>query len=174
MSVVADPEVGFGLDDLADADFRAAVGPLFEGAPGFLARLSAARPFGPSEAMFDRALEIALTMPEADQRELIDAHPRLGAKPGEVSDFSFQEQGYERGDAPPGDDVAVELARLNDAYEERFGFRYCVFVAGRRRADLIPGFRAALEADPKAERERALRDVVAIARDRSVASGGSR
>ncbi len=146
--------------------------------------------------MFEAAESIALSMPEADQLELIDAHPRLGAKPDEVSTFSFREQGYDREPTPdgarlaaagddegtagdgdelaatagdemaPDGDVATELARLNAAYEARFGFRYCVFVAGRQRSALIPGFREALEADPTAERARALRDVIAIARDR--------
>ena len=47
--------------------------------------------------------------------------------------------------------MADELARLNAAYEARFGFRYCVFVAGRPRAALLPEMAAALEADRAAE-----------------------
>jgi 2-oxo-4-hydroxy-4-carboxy-5-ureidoimidazoline decarboxylase len=76
--------------------------------------------------------------------------------------MSHAEQGYDRETTE-----AVEtLARLNAAYEARFGFRYCVFVAGRPRAALVPELEAALVRDRDAERERALRDVVAIARDR--------
>ncbi len=62
--------------------------------------------------------------------------------------------------------MAAELDRLNAAYEARFGFRYCVFVAGRSRAALLPEFRAALEADRGAEIQRALDAVVDIARAR--------
>ena len=62
--------------------------------------------------------------------------------------------------------VAAELDRLNAAYEARFGFRYCVFVAGRSRAALLPDFRAALDADREAEIHRALDAVVDIARAR--------
>ena len=62
-----------------------------------------------------------------------------------------------------GTDVAAELARLNAAYEARFGFRYCVFVAGRPRAALIPGMTEALAADRDAELHRALDAVVDIA-----------
>ena len=62
--------------------------------------------------------------------------------------------------------VAGELERLNAAYEAKFGFRYCVFVAGRSRATLLPGFEAALHAVREAEIERALDAVVAIAADR--------
>ncbi len=138
---------------------------LFEGAPRFLARLDAAGPFADDAELFARAREIAHAMPEADQIELIDAHPRLGAPPGSVSAMSYREQGYDRGAGTPID-VAAELERLNDAYEARHGFRYCVFVAGRSREALLPGLAAALEADRDAEIHRALDAVVDIAMDR--------
>ena len=148
--------------------FADAVGPLFERAPRFLARLASARPFASWDELFDRALEIALAMPEPDQVELIDSHPRLGADPAVVrarSELSYREQGFDR----PGtaaESTAGELARLNDAHEQRFGFRFVVFVAGRGRAELLPLLRAALEADRDAEIRRAMAHLVAIARDR--------
>ena len=152
-------------------EFAAAVAPLFEGAPRFLARLAAARPFATPEVMFATARSIAHAMPEADQVELIDAHPRLGAPPGSVSALSFVEQGYDRDAADDAAEaerarVAAELERLNVAYEARFGFRYCVFVAGRPRAALIPGFEAALGRPRDDELHRALDAVVDIAIDR--------
>jgi OHCU decarboxylase len=157
------------LDTLPEADFVAAVAPLFEGAPRFLARLAAARPFGNAEAMFARAEAIALSMPEEEQLELIDAHPRLGAQPGTVSALSYREQGYDRETT----EAIADLERLNAAYEARLGFRFCVFVAGRSRAELVPVLEAALRADRAAEIRRALLDVVAIARDRSRALAGA-
>jgi 2-oxo-4-hydroxy-4-carboxy-5-ureidoimidazoline decarboxylase len=70
------------------------------------------------------------------------------------------------------DRVARELARLNDAYEARFGFRYCVFVAGRPRAALLPAMEVALEADRRTELHRALDAVIDIAVDRFRVLGG--
>ncbi len=167
------------LDTVPADAFARAIGPLFEGAPRFVGRLAAARPFGTFDRLFERATEIALTMPEADRIELIDAHPRLGAPPGSVSALSFLEQGYGRDAAEAAAEsdrveVATELGRLNEAYESRFGFRYCTFVAGRSRRDLLPAFRAALAADRRAELERAVRAVIAIARDhrRKLAEAG--
>jgi 2-oxo-4-hydroxy-4-carboxy-5-ureidoimidazoline decarboxylase len=177
----ADPLSIDRLDVIAPGAFAAAVAPLFEGARLFLGRLAMARPFGSVEALFDGARTIAHGMPEEEQVELIDAHPRLGAPPASVSALSFEEQGYgaastdrapvterEPGTdrAPATPDVAAELDRLNAAYEARFGFRYCVFVAGRSRAELLPGLVAALDADRDAEIARALDAVVDIARDR--------
>jgi 2-oxo-4-hydroxy-4-carboxy--5-ureidoimidazoline (OHCU) decarboxylase len=104
-------------------------------------------------------------MPEDEQIELVDAHPRLGAPPGSVSAMSAVEQGYDRGPATPPD-VAAELERLNDAYEARHGFRYCVFVAGRSRDALLPDMAAAIDADRTSELHRALDAVIDIAIDR--------
>ncbi len=159
------------LDGLDDAACAAALSPLFEGAPRFLSRLVAARPFGNPHALFARARAIAHAMPEAEQLELIDAHPRLGAPPGSVSAFSFVEQGFgfdaaEVAAAAERVRLADHLERLNDAYEARFGFRYCVFVAGRPREALLPGMEAALAADRDDEIARALDAVVDIAADR--------
>jgi 2-oxo-4-hydroxy-4-carboxy--5-ureidoimidazoline (OHCU) decarboxylase len=153
------------LDAAPDDEFIAAMTPLFEGAPRFLRRLAAARPFGSVDALFERAREIATSMPEEEQIELVDAHPRLGAAPVSVSALSYVEQGYDKpADATPS--VAAELERLNAPYERRFGFRYCVYVAGRSRETLLPEFRAALTADRAAELRRGLGAVVDIARDR--------
>jgi len=157
------------LNAATQAEAAAALAPLFEGAPRFLDRLVAARPFASWDMVFARARAIAHAMPEVEQVELIDAHPRLGAAPATVSAISFREQGYDR---PPTPDearavrVAAELERLNDAYEARFGFRYCVFVAGRAREALLPEMEARLAGDRDAELHRALDAVVDIGRDR--------
>jgi 2-oxo-4-hydroxy-4-carboxy-5-ureidoimidazoline decarboxylase len=162
------------LDAADDATFAETVGSLFEGAPQFLARLGSARPFGTWDRLFDQARSIAHAMPEAEQIELIDAHPRLGAPPATVSKLSFGEQGYDRDAAATlasdaareRDRLATELERLNRAYEQRFGFRYCVFVAGRSRSELLPGMNAALARERDSELHRALDAVVDIAMDR--------
>jgi 2-oxo-4-hydroxy-4-carboxy-5-ureidoimidazoline decarboxylase len=85
--------------------------------------------------------------------------------------LSYVEQGYAAAAAQEAADaeaarVAAELERLNAAYEKRFGFRYCVFVAGRPRAALLPEMEAALGEDRQAEIRRALDSVVDIARAR--------
>ena len=166
----AAPDIA-GLDPAQADRFVAEIAPLFEGAPGFLYRLAAARPFGSWAALFDRARAIAHVMPEPLQLELVDAHPRLGARPATVSAMSFREQGYDRPPAEAEDQaerprIAEELDRLNREYEATFGFRYCVFVAGRPRSELIPELVAALGRERESELHRALDAVVDIARDR--------
>ena len=167
------------LDHISAGIFAATMAPLFEGAPRFLGRLAVARPFESLANLFARAREIAQAMPIAEQLELIDAHPRLGAPPASMSAMSFVEQGYDREATEQAAReaeserarVTAELDRLNTAYEERFGFRYCVFVAGRPRAALLAGLEAALRADRPAEIARALDAVVDIAIDRAARLG---
>lgn len=167
------------LDHISPGIFAATMAPLFEGAPRFLGRLAMARPFGSFDRLFERAREIAHAMPTAEQLELIDAHPGLGAPPESVSALSFVEQGYARDAAEAAAReaeterarVAAELDRLNTAYEARFGFRYCIFVAGRPRAELLPGLAASLEADRRSEVSRAIDAVVDIAIDRAAKLG---
>lgn len=175
------------LDALDETTAVAVLAPLFEGAPRFLAHLVAARPFGDWATLFRVARRIAHSMPAEEQIELIDAHPRLGAPPAAVSALSFREQGYDRDGAAPAagatgaagaggitgpagiaggsnpERIAAELDRLNEAYEARFGFRYCVHVAGRSRAELVPQLAGALDADREVELHRALDAVVDIA-----------
>jgi 2-oxo-4-hydroxy-4-carboxy--5-ureidoimidazoline (OHCU) decarboxylase len=149
----------------ADA-FVEALGPLFEGAPRFLNRLAAARPFESEEDLFPAARAVAREMPEEEQIELLDAHPRIGADPATVSDLSRREQGF---DEPPGDNqawVGDELLALNEAYESHFGFRFVVFVAGRPPIEIIPILERALHAERDEELRRGLDDVVYIAAER--------
>jgi 2-oxo-4-hydroxy-4-carboxy--5-ureidoimidazoline (OHCU) decarboxylase len=167
------------LDHISAGIFAARMAPLFEGAPRFLGRLAVARPFGTLENLFEGARRIAHGMPIAEQIELIDAHPRLGAPPASVSALSFVEQGYDEASADRAAReaeterarVAAELDRLNAAYEARFGFRYCVFVAGRPRGELLAGMREALGADRRAEVSRAIDAIVDIAADRAAKLG---
>ena len=164
------------LNVMPPAEFAAVMAPLFEGAPRFLDRLAVARPFPTYADLWPRALAIARAMPEAEQIELINAHPRLGAAPASVSAPSFREQGYDREVVPSAERApagagterdAAELERLNVAYEARFGFRFCVFVDGRSRSALLPVLAATLNADRETEIRRALGEVVAIAADRA-------
>ena len=62
--------------------------------------------------------------------------------------------------------VEAELEELNRVYEDRFGFRFVVFVNRRPRAELVPVLRERLERRRDEELDTALQELVAIARDR--------
>jgi 2-oxo-4-hydroxy-4-carboxy--5-ureidoimidazoline (OHCU) decarboxylase len=103
--------------------------------------------------------EAIAELSEADKVEALNAHPAIGAT--HLSERSAAEQG---GDADPA--VMTELAYLNQVYEEKFGFRFVVFVAGRPKLEVLGVLRERLERTPDEELETGLEELVAIARDR--------
>jgi 2-oxo-4-hydroxy-4-carboxy-5-ureidoimidazoline decarboxylase len=119
---------------------------LFEGRTRLVERL--ARHGDP----LDVAEDVALAAPEDEQVEALATHPRIGDRSSE-----------QHGDEPA---VFAELAELNRAYEERFGFRFVVFVNRRPRSEIVPLLRERLERTREQELETGVRELVAIARDR--------
>jgi 2-oxo-4-hydroxy-4-carboxy--5-ureidoimidazoline (OHCU) decarboxylase len=96
---------------------------------------------------------------EQDKIGALSAHPAIGAT--HLSERSATEQG---GEADPV--VMTELAYLNQVYEEKFGFRFVVFVAGRPKSEILEVLRERLERTREEELETGLKELVAIARDR--------
>jgi 2-oxo-4-hydroxy-4-carboxy--5-ureidoimidazoline (OHCU) decarboxylase len=119
---------------------------LFSGRTRFVERLAQ------EEDPLGRARSIAQTLSEDEKAEALAAHPRIG----------------ERSPEQHGDDPAVlaELADLNRRYEDRFGFRFVVFVDRRSRAEILPVLRERLAHTREQELDTGLDDLVAIAEDR--------
>ena len=126
---------------------------LFEGRSRFVERLAELP--DPLEA----ALDLVDDVPEHELVEALEAHPQIGAK--SLSDRSAREQGPAEGAA-----VETELAYLNQVYEEKFGFRFVVFVNRRPKSEIADVLRARLEHTREEELQTAGRELVAIARDR--------
>jgi 2-oxo-4-hydroxy-4-carboxy--5-ureidoimidazoline (OHCU) decarboxylase len=126
---------------------------LFEGRTALVERLAQCdNPLGV-------AGEIVHELSEEEKIEALNAHPAIGA--GRLSAVSGREQGQE-----PDPAVLVELAELNRAYEERFGFRFVVFVNRRPGSEIISVLRERLERSREEELDKALDELVAIATDR--------
>jgi 2-oxo-4-hydroxy-4-carboxy--5-ureidoimidazoline (OHCU) decarboxylase len=126
---------------------------LFEGRSRFVERLAELP--DPLDAAFDLVGEV----PDDELVEALEAHPQIGAK--NLSERSAREQGPE-GDAA----IETELAYLNQVYEEKFGFRFVVFVNRRPKSEISDALRSRLERTREEELETAVRELVAIARDR--------
>ena len=137
---------------------------LFEHAGPLLERLRAEEPFPSGAAMIARAREIVNDLSEADQIAVINAHPRIGERPDRVSPASFTEQGYDRDTTAP--EVLLRLASLNDEYEQKFGFRFVVFVNRRSQEAIVPILESRLRGSRDEERRTALKEIMAIAEDR--------
>ena len=96
--------------------------------------------------------DVIAVLPEADKAAALAAHPRIGEPSPE-----------QRGEDPA---VLAELAYLNQVYEERYGFRFVVFVNRRSRAELLPVLQERLQRTREEELETGLEELVRIAEDR--------
>jgi 2-oxo-4-hydroxy-4-carboxy--5-ureidoimidazoline (OHCU) decarboxylase len=127
---------------------------LFEGRTRFVELLAEA------ENPLAHAHEIATTLTDAEKREVLDAHPPIGAG----KNLSARSQAEQGSDDDPA--VLAELAALNRTYEERFGFRFVVFVNGRPRRAIVPILKERLERSREQELATALDELVSIAEAR--------
>jgi 2-oxo-4-hydroxy-4-carboxy--5-ureidoimidazoline (OHCU) decarboxylase len=124
---------------------------LFEGRTRLVEQLASL------EDPLGRAREVARGLSDEDKKEVLDAHPAIGAR-GALSARSAAEQGADA--APP------ELDELNRRYEERFGFRFVVFVNRRPKSEIVPILRERLERTREEELETGVDELVQIAIDR--------
>jgi 2-oxo-4-hydroxy-4-carboxy--5-ureidoimidazoline (OHCU) decarboxylase len=122
---------------------------LFEGRTRFVERLAELDdPLGQARA-------VAAALPDDEKKEVLDAHPAIGAV--RLSARSAAEQGT---------DAAPELDELNRRYERRFGFRFVVFVNGRPKSEIVPILHERLERAREEELATAVDELCAIAEDR--------
>ena len=105
------------------------------------------------------AQDVIAGLSEADKLEALNAHPAIGAR--NLSTRSAAEQGDDADSA-----ILTELSYLNEVYEERFGFRFVVFVNRRPKAEILEVLRQRLENTRGEELDTALAELVAIAEDR--------
>jgi len=126
---------------------------LFEGRTTLVERLAG------HENPLGSAAEVIARLTEDEKLEALNAHPAIGAR--RLSARSAAEQGAD--DDP---DTLAELERLNRAYEQRFGFRFVVFVNRRPKSEIISILHERFGRTREQELEAALEELVAIARDR--------
>jgi 2-oxo-4-hydroxy-4-carboxy--5-ureidoimidazoline (OHCU) decarboxylase len=132
------------VDDLSE---------LFEGRTRLVEKLAQR-----SDPLAD-AHEVIHGLSEEEKLEALNAHPAIGAKT--LSRRSAAEQG-----ANDDPETLAELERLNREYEDRFGFRFVVFVNRRPKSEIVPVLRERLTRSRDEELDRAVEELVAIAEDR--------
>ena len=135
---------------------------IFERSPKITSLLiEVVQPGDDPQTILRRAREIIGTFDERERVALLNAHPRIGDDVRALSELSLREQG---GDQDP--DTTAELARLNDEYEQRFGFRFVVFVNGRSKTQIFPVLRHRITRTRESELRTGIEEFLAISLDR--------
>ena len=127
---------------------------LFEGHSRFVEQLAQL------EDPLGQARKVLADAPEDEQVEALATHPRIGQRVN-ISEVAAREQGFDEDPA-----LLAALVKLNRSYEEKFGFRFVVFVDGRQRAEVLSVLRQRLQNSREEELAAGLDDLVAIALDR--------
>jgi 2-oxo-4-hydroxy-4-carboxy--5-ureidoimidazoline (OHCU) decarboxylase len=126
---------------------------LFEGHSALTDELAQREdPLGQARALLEE-------LPEAARIEALNTHPRIGESGG-----SEESQGEQGSDDDPA--LLAALRRLNKSYEEKFGFRFVIFVNRRPRAEILSVMRERLQHSREQELGMGLDELVAIALDR--------
>jgi OHCU decarboxylase len=160
------------LNQLPPDEFAAALRPLFEAAGPLARALYAGRPYTSYDDLLERAESMATGLATEEQIEVVNSHPRIGENASVVrrqSSLAYREQGYDHEASLPAEDVQrtyAALAELNRAYEDRFGFRFVIFVDKRPKSEVVEILRDRLQKTRNTELETALRALFSIARDR--------
>jgi 2-oxo-4-hydroxy-4-carboxy--5-ureidoimidazoline (OHCU) decarboxylase len=127
---------------------------LFEGRTRLVERLAAI------EDPLVNADAVLADMTDEEKVEALAAHPAIGQTSG-LSARSAAEQGSESDPC-----LLVDLATLNLRYEQRFGFRFVVFVDRRPKSEIVEVLRERMTRSREEELDTGCRELVAIARDR--------
>lgn len=124
------------------------------GSTRWAATLAEHRPFANLDQLLAQADEIWWALDHSDWLEAFRSHPKIGEKKAAASvatqsqQWSAQEQ---QRVARAGEEALEKLARLNRAYEEKFGFIFIVCATGKSTDEILALLETRLENEPAAE-----------------------
>jgi OHCU decarboxylase len=154
------------VNDMSREEFVATFGGLFQGPRWVVERAYDLRPFRDTHNLRRAFQEALFTASPAEQRELIEAYPQLGSSivaDGSSGEESLKDQSA-RGLTRLGDVEHEDLARLTEAYRDRFGFPLVISVRDADSFDrLLQEGRSRLENCESQEHAAALVEIAKIA-----------
>jgi 2-oxo-4-hydroxy-4-carboxy-5-ureidoimidazoline decarboxylase len=159
------------LNAMTPPDFVAALGDVFEHSPWIAQAAAVARPFATVSALHEAMLAAVRSAPDAMRLAFLRAHPELAglqARAGTLTVDSTAEQASLGLQALPRTDTEL-FAKLNAAYNARFGFPFIICVRHHTRDAILAAFERRLHNDAATETAAALAEIAAITRLRLVA-----
>ena len=133
------------------------------GSPRWATTLTGRRPFATLGQLLAQASEVWWALDQTDWLEAFRSHPKIGEKKAaapptaavaadlvatQSQQWSAEEQ---RGVSDAGQEAIEKLARLNHAYEEKFGFIFIVCATGKSTDEILALLETRIENEPAAE-----------------------
>ena len=124
------------------------------GSKNWARQLTAARPFASFDELIAKADRIWWSLDSQDWLEAFHSHPKIGEKKAaaptavEAQRWSEDEQAAIRDSA---EQTLEALAKLNQTYEENFGYIFIVCASGKSSEEMLAILRARLDNNPDAE-----------------------
>src|SRR5689334_1950493 len=124
------------------------------GSRRWAATLTERRPFATLDQLLAQAGDVWWGLDQSDWLEAFRSHPKIGEEKAAASVTAESQQwsAQEQQDIARANDEAVEkLARLNRAYEEKFGFIFIVCATGKSTDEILALLETRLENESAAE-----------------------
>ncbi|MDQ2680785.1 MAG: 2-oxo-4-hydroxy-4-carboxy-5-ureidoimidazoline decarboxylase [Candidatus Eremiobacteraeota bacterium] len=146
--------------------FTASVGPVFENSDWIAKRAWSERPFPNVAALHAALMGVVRSSSEADQVELIRAHPDLGgrlARAGRITSDSMREQSAAGLDQLSAQEIE-HFDRLNAQYRTQFGFPFVICAREQTKNSIFDALEARTRNARAGEIATALHEIGKIAR----------
>ncbi len=156
------PYVIADLNQMSQSEFTQALGAIFEDTPTIASQAWLARPFGNRQHLHQAMAAVVLQMSSTEQVRLICAHPDLGSK-FKMADASVQEQATVGLDRLSAAEYA-KFQQLNQAYKDKFAFPFIIAVRNHTKDSILAAFETRLTNAPDLEQQRAIAEIIEIAR----------
>lgn len=149
------------LNAAPEEEFIRVVGPIYEHSPHFAQRVAAKRPFADIEHLRHALQQEVNRAPEAEQMDLIKAHPDLVGRA--VLTAESQGEQAAAGLTDLSKDEVEAFRRHNAAYREKFGFPFIICARMNKKDAILEAFPRRLSNDAATEKKAALDETHKIA-----------
>jgi 2-oxo-4-hydroxy-4-carboxy-5-ureidoimidazoline decarboxylase len=149
------------LNAAPEEEFIRVVGPVYEHSPHFSQRVAAKRPFADIEHLRHSLQQEVNRAPEAEQMDLIKAHPDLVGRA--VLTAESQGEQAAAGLTDLSKDEVEAFRRHNAAYREKFGFPFIICARMNKKDAILEAFPRRLSNDAATEKKAALDEIHKIA-----------
>ena len=149
------------LNNLNRDKFVSLFGVIFEKTQWIAEKLFDHKPFKNKEDLINKMFQIYESTQKNEVLVILKSHPKLAVEKN-LTKHSSEEQSHANLKNCT-DEEYNEFKRLNNEYEEKFGFPFIIAVKGKNKIEILNNFRKRINSEPQIEFEEAVNQVKKIA-----------